>query len=95
MQRIRIKYLEFGSYIEICGMIGLIFRFLAMLITLVVGFLNLIEPGLESVGFMLLLIIAVPLIYYILGILVGTITYLPYKTIMKYKGGMMIKYFEI
>ncbi len=67
--------------------------FVVMPISLVVLLLNIIKPDMFHVGYGVLLTILIPLMYYVKGIVVGAITYIPYKYFMKYKGGMTLKYF--
>lgn len=92
MNKIEIKYISFSSYVEISGVISMIIGVLYGVVGIILGMPNFVSVGLEIINILLLHLIVVPLMYCFAGVLVGIMTYQPYKAFMKLRKGMVFTY---
>lgn len=91
METIKIKRLAFNSYLELSGIIG----FLTGLVT---AFMNFIRTILSITGNpdgyiipLLIILFATPIVSYLGGLIIGVVSYYPYKLIMEIKKGTTLK----
>ena len=94
MESIKIKRLAFNSYLEITGIIGLmigIYTAIVPLFQIVVA----VESNYKfPVLTVVMLVVFTPIFSFIGGLIMGVITYYPYKWMMSLKKGTTLRFIK-
>lgn len=91
MESIKIKRLAFNSYLELTSIIGLMTGIYTMLVSLFQMYVAVDNNYTFPILSVIMVVVFTPLFSVIGGLILGVLTYYPYKWIMNIKKGTTLK----